>query len=193
MHRRLVIGIIFGFALLVAADAQDGPKDAVVLIIRHAEDADSGDGISPLGQERAEAYKDYFLNFTIDSKLREPDAIFAAKDSKKSHRPRLTMEPFAKAANVKINTHFGNTQSADLAADLRANQQGKVILICWRHPYIPALLRALGANPESFLPNGKWPGAVFNWIILLSFDQNGHLIPSKSRRTNEHLLPSDSQ
>jgi len=193
MHRRLVIGIIFGFALLVAADAQDGPKDAVVLIIRHAEDADSGDGISPLGQERAEAYKDYFLNFTIDSKLREPDAIFAAKDSKKSHRPRLTMEPFAKAANVKINTHFGNTRSADLAADLRANQQGKVILICWRHPYIPALLRALGANPESFLPNGKWPGAVFNWIILLSFDQNGHLIPSKSRRTNEHLLPSDSQ
>jgi hypothetical protein len=193
MHRRLVIGIIFGFALLVVTDAQDGPKDAVVLIIRHAEDADSGDGISPLGQERAEAYKDYFLNFTIDSKLREPDAIFAAKDSKKSHRPRLTMEPFAKAANVKINTHFGNTQSADLAADLRANQQGKVILICWRHPYIPALLRALGANPESFLPNGKWPGAVFNWIILLSFDQNGHLIPSKSRRTNEHLLPSDSQ
>jgi hypothetical protein len=193
MQRRLVIGIIFGFALLVVTDAQDGPKDAVVLIIRHAEDADSGDGISPLGQERAEAYKDYFLNFTIDSKLREPDAIFAAKDSKKSHRPRLTMEPFAKAANVKINTHFGNTQSADLAADLRANQQGKVILICWRHPYIPALLRALGANPESFLPNGKWPGAVFNWIILLSFDQNGHLIPSKSRRTNEHLLPSDSQ
>jgi hypothetical protein len=193
MQRRLVIGIIFGFALLVVTDAQDGPKDAVVLIIRHAEDADSGDGISPLGQERAEAYKDYFLNFTIDSKLREPDAIFAAKDSKKSHRPRLTMEPFAKAANLKINTHFGNTRSADLAADLRANQQGKVILICWRHPYIPALLRALGANPESFLPNGKWPGAVFNWIILLSFDQNGHLIPSKSRRTNEHLLPSDSQ
>jgi len=193
MQRRLVIGIIFGFALLVVTDAQDGPKDAVVLIIRHAEDADSGDGISPLGQERAEAYKDYFLNFTIDSKLREPDAIFAAKDSKKSHRPRLTMEPFAKAANLKINTHFGNTRSADLAADLRANQQGKVILICWRHPYIPALLRALGANPESFLPNGKWPGDVFNWVILLSFDQNGHLIPSKSRRTNEHLLPSDSQ
>jgi hypothetical protein len=193
MHRRLVIGIIFGFALLLAADAQDGPKDGVVLIIRHAEDADSGDGISPLGQERAEAYKNYFLNFTVDSNPREPTVIFAAKDSKKSHRPRLTMEPFAKAANVKINTHFGNTQSADLAADLRANQQGKVILICWRHPYIPALLRALGANPESFLPNGKWPGAVFNWIILLSFDQNGHLIPSKSRRTNEHLLPSDSQ
>jgi hypothetical protein len=193
MHSRLFFAVVFGFALIFAADAQDGPKDAVVLIIRHAEDADSGDGISPLGQERAEAYKNYFLNFTVDSKRREPTVIFAAKDSKKSRRPRLTMEPFAKAANLKIHTHFGNSQSADLAAELRANQQGKVILICWRHPYIPALLGALGANPESFLPNGKWPGAVFDWIILLSFDQNGHLIPSSSRRTNEHLLPSDSQ
>jgi len=193
MHRRLFIAVVFSFTLIFTAHAQDGPKDAVVLIIRHAEDADSGDGISSLGQERAEAYKNYFLNFTVDSKRQEPTVIFAAKDSKKSHRPRLTMEPFAKAANLKIDTRFGNDQSADLAADLRANQQGKVILICWRHPYIPALLSALGVTPESFLPNGKWPGAVFDWIILLTFDQDGHLIPSSSRRTNEHLLPSDSQ
>jgi len=193
MRRCLFVAVIYCSALIFAADAQDGPKDAVVLIIRHAEDAGSGDGISPLGQQRAEAYKNYFLNFTVDSKRREPAVIFAAKDSKKSHRPRVTMEPFAKAANLKIDTRFGNNQSADLAADLRANQQGKVILICWRHPYIPALLSALGATPETFLPKGKWPGAVFDWIILLTFDQNGHLIPSNSRRTNEHLLPTDSQ
>src|SRR5260370_28304582 len=193
MRRRFSHTIFFVFALILVAHAQDGPKNSVVLIIRHAEDADSGDGMSSLGQKRADAYKNYFLNLTVDSKRLEPEAVFAAKDSKKSHRPRLTMEPFAKAANLKIDTRFGNGQSADLAADLRANQQGKVILICWRHPYIPALLGALGANPESFLPNGKWPGAVFDWIILLSFDQNGHLIPSRSRRTNEHLLPGDSQ
>ncbi len=164
-----------------------------MLIIRHAEDAGSGDGISPLGQERAEAYKDYFQKFTVDSKPREPTVIFAAKDSKKSHRPRLTVEPFAKAADLRIDMRFGNDQSADLAADLRANQQGKVILICWRHPYVPALLSALGANPETFLPKGKWPGSVYDWVILLSFDQDGHLIPSSSRRSNEHLLPGDSQ
>ena len=193
MRRWLITGVLFASALIPAANAQDGPKDAVVLIIRHAEDADSGDGISSLGQERAEAYKNYFQNFTVDSKRREPTVIFAAKDSKKSHRPRLTMEPFAKAANLKIDTRFGNDQSADLAADLRANQQGKVILICWRHLYMPALLSALGANPETFLPNGKWPGAVFNWIILLSFDQDGHLIPSSSRRIDEHLMPGASE
>ena len=193
MHRRLVIAVIFSFILTLVADAQEGPKNAVVLIIRHAEDGGIGRALAPRGEQRAEAYKDYFLKFTVDSKGREPQAIFAAKDSKQSHRPRLTVEPFAKAAELRIDTRFGNNQSADLAADLRANQQGKVILICWRHPYIPALLSALGAKPETFLPNGRWPGAVFDWIILLSFDQDGHLIPSSSRRTNEHLLPSDSQ
>jgi len=193
MHRRLFTAILFASTLTFTAVAQDGPKDAVVLIIRHAEDADSGDGISPLGEKRAEAYKNYFLNFTVDSKRREPAVIFAAKDSKKSHRPRLTVEPFAKAANLKIDTRFGNNQSAKLAADLRANDHGKVILICWRHPYIPALLGALGANPKTFLPNGKWPGSVYNWVIQLSFDQDGHLIPSSSRRIDEHLMPGGSQ
>lgn len=193
MNKCFFIAAFFGFTFTVTAHAQNGPKNSVVLIIRHAEDADSGDGISPLGEKRADAYKDYFLNFTIDSKRLEPKAVFAAKDSKKSHRPRLTLESFAKAAKLKIDTRFGNSQSAELAADLRANQQGKVILLCWRHPYIPALLDALGANPQTFLPNGKWPGAVFNWVILLSFDQDGRLIPSSSRRINEHLVPGDPQ
>ena len=193
MHRRLVTAVLFASALTLAADAQEGPKDAVVLIIRHAEDADSGDGISPLGEKRAEAYINYFQNFIVDSKRREPTVIYAAKDSKKSHRPRLTVEPFAKAANLKIDTHFGNNQSADLAADLRANQQGKVILICWRHPYVPDLLRALGANPEDLLPRGKWPGSVYDWVILLSYDENSRVIPGGTKRISEHLLPGDSQ
>jgi hypothetical protein len=192
MHRRLFIAVILACTPIVATDAQEGPKNAVVLIIRHAEDGGIGRALAPRGEQRAEAYKDYFLNFTVDSKGREPQAIFAAKDSSKSHRPRLTVEPFAKAAKLKIDTRFGNNDSNELGADLRANQQGKVILICWRHPYVPDLLRALGANPESFLPHGKWSGSVYDWVILLSYDQNGHLIPSSSKRITEHLLPGDS-
>src|SRR5215475_12781793 len=192
MRRRPFIAVLLGLTLTFSTYAQDGPKNGVVLIIRHAEDADSGHGISSHGQQRAQAFKNYLLNLTVDSKRLEPNVVFAAKDSKKSHRPRLTVEPFAKAANLKIDTRFGNDQSAELAADLRANQQGKVILICWRHGNIPALLRALGARPKAFLPNGKWPKSVYNWIILLSFDQDGHLIPSSSRQINEHLMPGDS-
>ena len=56
-----------------------------------------------------------------------------------------------------------------------------------------ALLRALGANPDSLLPHGKWPDSVYDWVILLSYDKNGSLIPGSSRRINEHLMPGDSQ
>jgi hypothetical protein len=193
MYTRLFIAVLFASALTRAADAQDGPKDSVVLIIRHAEDGGTGRDLAPRGHERAEAYKNYFLNFTVDSKRLEPAAIFAAKDSKKSYRPRLTAEPFATAAKLKIDTRFGNNQSTELAADLRANHQGKVILICWRHGNIPALLRALGAKPEDLLPRGKWPNSVYDWVILLSYDQDGRLIPGSAMRINEHLMPGDSQ
>jgi len=192
MHSRVFIAVIFAFTLTLVADAQEGPKDSVVLIIRHAEDGGTGRDLAPRGHERAEAYKNYLQNFTVDSKRLEPAVIFAAKDSKQSHRPRLTVEPFAKAAKLKIDTRFGNSQSTELAADLRANHQGKVILICWRHPYVPDLLRALGAKPEDLLPRGKWPGSVYDWVILLSYDQNGRLIPASTKRINEHLMPGDS-
>jgi hypothetical protein len=194
MHRQewLFLAILFATALARAADGQDGPKDAVVLIIRHAENPENGHGLSPRGKERAQAYKNYFLNFTVDSKPLEPDVVFAANDSKHSHRPRLTVEPFAKAAKLQIDTGFHTNQSAELAATLRATEQGKRILICWRHSDIPNLLRALGASPESLLPRGKWPRLVYDWVILLSYDHDGRLIPASSRRINEHLLPGDS-
>jgi broad specificity phosphatase PhoE len=193
MYRRLFTAVLFTSTLTLAAHAQDGPKDSVVLIIRHAEVAGSGHGLSPRGQERAEAYKNYFQNFTLDSKRRQPEAVLVAADSKQSHRPRLTAEPFAKAAKLPIDSRFGNKQPTDLAAELRANHQGKVILICWHHGQIPALLRALGAAPETLLPNGKWPKTVYDWVIMASFDENGRLIPESTRRIPEHLLQGDSQ
>jgi hypothetical protein len=192
MHRLLFTAVLFASTLTLATESQDGPKNAVVLIIRHAENADSGHGLSPRGKERAQAYKNYFLNFAVDSKRLEPNAIFAANDSKHSHRPKLTVEPFAQAAKLQIDTRFHTGQSAGLAARLRATEQGKRILICWRHSDIPNLLRALGANPESLLARGKWPKHVYDWVILLSYDQDGRLIPGNSRRINEHLLPGDS-
>jgi len=193
MHWRVFAAILFAFSLTLAAYAQEGPKNSVILIIRHAENPPNGHGLSPRGEQRAKAYKDYFQNLTVDGKRREPDVIFVATDSKHSHRPRLTVQPFAKAANLPIDNRFGNNQPGDLAAELRANQQGKVILVCWHHGQIPALLRALGASPETLLPNGKWPRDVYDWVIMVSFDENGHVIPESTRRINEHLLPGDSQ
>lgn len=193
MHRWFVSAVLFAYSLTLIADAQEGPKNSVVLIIRHAENPADGHGLSPRGKERAEGYKNYFQNFTVDGKRREPEAIIVAADSKQSHRPRLTVQPFAKAANLPIDNRFANKQPADLAAELRANYQGKTVLVCWHHGEIPALLRALGAAPETLLPNGKWPRDVYDWVIMVSFNENGHVIPGSTRRITEHLLPGDSQ
>ena len=191
-YNRILAALVVALPLSIAAQSQDGPKNGIVLIIRHAENPENGRGLSPRGKERAKAYKNYFSNFTVDSKRLEPDVIFAANDSKHSHRPRLTVEPFAKAAKLQIDTRFTTDQSAELAATLRASEQGKRILICWRHSQIPAILRALGTMPETLLPNGKWPKLVYDWVILLSYDQNGRLIPAGTRRIDERLLPGDS-
>src|SRR4029453_3251098 len=193
MYWRIFVAILFAFSPILAAEAQEGPKNAVVLIIRHAENPADGHGLSPRGEERAKAYKNYFQNFTVDGKRREPQAVLVAADSKQSHRPRLTVEPFAKAANLPIDNRFANKQPADLAAELRANYQGKVILVCWHHGQIPALLRALGAAPETLLPNGKWPRDVYDFVIMVSFDENGRVIPESTKRISEHLLQGDSQ
>ena len=192
MHKYLFVAVL-GSALLAVADAQEGPKNAVVLIIRHAEDAGTGHGLSARGEDRAEAYKNYFQNFTVDSKPRVPNDVLVAADSEQSHRPRLTVEPFAKAAKLPIDSSFGNKQPTDLAAELRANHQGKVILICWHHGQIPDLLRALGVAPETLVPGGKWPRDVYDWVIMASYDENGRLIPGSARRINPHLLQGDSQ
>jgi hypothetical protein len=193
MNRCLFTAVVLVSTLTVAADSQSGPKDAVVMIIRHAEKPDTGPGLSPIGQQRAEAYAHYFQEFTVDSKRQRPEAIFAGKDSTESQRPRLTVEPFAKAANLQIDTQFKSNQSTKLAAALHASQQEKRILISWRHGDIPDLLRALGADPGSLLPRGKWPDRVFDWVIVLSYDHDGRLIPASTRRIKEHLMPGDSQ
>jgi len=193
MYKCLFTAVFFASTLTLPADSQSGPKDAVVLIIRHGEKPDTGRDLSPAGQQRAEAYIHYFQEFTVDSQPLRPNVIFAAKDSKESERPRLTVEPFAKAAKLRIDARFSSNQSPELAAALRATEQGKRILISWHHTDIPDLLRALGAKPKSLLPGGKWPDAVFGWVILLSYDQDGRLIPASTRRINEHLMPGDSR
>jgi broad specificity phosphatase PhoE len=191
--RRCLFAVVFAFSLTLTAHAQEGPKNSVLLIIRHAENPANGHGLSPRGQERAKAYANYFQNFTVDSKQLKPNAIIVAADSKHSHRPRLTVQPFAKAANLPIDNRFANKQPAELAAELRANYQGKVVLICWHHGQIPAVLRALGADPTTLLPGGKWPRDVYDSVIVVSFDENGRVIPGGTKRITEHLLQGDSQ
>jgi hypothetical protein len=170
-----------------------GLKNAVILIIRHAEKPDTGNGLSPAGKRRAQAYISYFKNFTVDSKPLKLDRLFSTADSKESHRPRLTLEPLGKALRLRVDSKLKDTQTQELANAIRSGPSGKHILICWHHGEIPRLVWALGADPVKLLPQSQWPTDVFGWMLQLRYDENGRLIPDETKRINENLMPGDSE
>ena len=163
------------------------PKDAVILIIRHAEKPDSGTDLSPAGHRHADAYVSYFKSFSVDSKPLELDTLYATADTKASHRPRLTIEPLSKALHLQIHNQFKDHEFAQLAADISSSHHEKRILICWHHGEIPDLLRALGADPAMLLPDGKWPATEFGWVLQLRYNHDGRLIPDETRRIDENI------
>lgn len=165
-------------------------KDVVILIIRHAEAPERGDRLSSAGEARAKAYVPYFKTFTIGGQPLKLDYLFAAKDSAASIRPRLTLEPTADALGLQIDARFKNKHVLQLADEIRSRSHGADILICWHHGEIPRLLSALGADPKTLIPNGKWPNNVFDWVIELRYDADGTLF--ESRRIDEHMSFDDS-
>jgi hypothetical protein len=168
----------------------DGLKDAVVLIIRHAEKPETGFELAPAGVERANKYPGYFKNFTVDETPLKLDALFATEDSKGSHRPRLTIEPLAHSLGMTIDTQFKADECEQIAAELRTKRHGSAILICWHHGEIPKLVQALGADPAQVIPGSTWPGEVFGWVIQLRYDKEGNL--KDATRINENLMPDDA-
>jgi hypothetical protein len=178
---------------LAKDQASDALRDAVILIIRHAEKPGEGRELSPPGEQRAAAYVQYFTNYTIDSKPLNLDCLIAAADSANSRRPRLTLEPLSKRLGLKIALPFKDKQYEEMAHDLQTTPHGKRILICWHHGKIPELAQALGADPGKLLPGGKWPDDEFGWVLELRYDHDGHLIPEQTKRINENLMPGDTK
>lgn len=165
--------------------------NAVILIIRHAGKPASGAGLSPAGRQRADAYVDYFQRYRLGTQPLHLDTLIAATDTAESERSRLTLEPLSGACKLPIDTRFKDQEFKRLARALRGQPSGKNILICWHHEEIPALIRALGADPDWLLPKGEWPIAVYDWVIQLQYDGRGYLIPGTARRINQNLMPGD--
>jgi hypothetical protein len=199
----LVAGVLMALLMTSVAfadDAAEAPdtngypalKDAVILIIRHAEKTASGDELSPAGYQRADAYVNYFKNYQVDGKPLKLDYLYAAADSKNSKRVRLTVEPLCKATGLKLDNRFANKKFQDMVDELHTTSHGHEILICWHHGQIANMVRALGADPETLLPKGKWPDDVFDWVLELHYDGDGRLLPAETKRINENLMPGDA-
>jgi hypothetical protein len=176
-HRALFTLLAF-LCAATSLQAQQAPNhlaNATVLVIRHAEKPDESASLNPDGVARAEKYARYFHPFVIDGMTIPINALYAGSDAPDSMRPRLTLEPLSHATGLPLNVKFSTSEPDALAHALAAEPHGDHVLIAWRHKRIPALLKALGADPTLLLPGGTWPDAVYDWVILLHFDAAGRV------------------
>ena len=174
------------------------PNNTNILIVRHAEKPDSGAGLTVAGQARAQAYAIYFQNYHLNSRPIKFDYLFAAADSSASHRPRLTIQPLAKAMKLDINDKYKETDNRKIADRIlhKSKYNDSNILICWHHEEILALAKALGVDssklpPESHWPERSWPNEVFGWLLQLCYDEKGEIITSRTICTNTELMHDD--
>ena len=165
--------------------------DATILVIRHAERPANGQELNDAGKARAQAYVGYFEHLKLDGVPVKLDYLAAAADSEGSHRCHMTIEPLAEALHLPVHLKYKNKELDKLAEELRTTDHGRTLLICWHHGHIPELLDALGADSGELLHHAKWPKEVFNWMVVLHYDSQGHLDASRCTVVNENLMPGD--
>ena len=177
------VGVAWGKHHHHAAEAggESGLAGATLLVVRHAEKpTTAGDrGLSAVGDARARAYADYFRHLEIDGAPVHVGALLASADTDESARPRLTLEPLAKATELTVETPFANKQVKDFANWLQAGPPRGTVLIAWHHGKLAKLLAQLGADPTTLLPDGAWPEDVYDWLVVLRYDGAGRLVDSK--------------
>ncbi|MEP6563981.1 MAG: flagellar basal body-associated protein FliL [Mesorhizobium sp.] len=162
-----------------------GLADATVLIIRHAEKPDSGTGLSPAGEARAQAYVRYFQHLTLNGVAFRPDTLIATADSKNSARERLTLAPLSQALGIPLDLRFSNKDIAALVHALTSEAHRKSVLIAWHHGTLPQIIEALGGDPHAVLPDGFWPDNVFDAVVALRYDHGGKFIPGSEQLIHE--------
>ena len=165
-----------------------GLVNATVLIIRHAEEAANGRGLSSAGQARAAAYARYFRPFRLGQEQLRVDTLVAAADSRASDRSRLTLEPLGRALAIPVQQPVGPRHVHALARWLGQGAPHRTILIAWHHGDLPDLIAELGADPAALLGRRHWPSNVYDWVVVLRFDRDGTLIPQASRMVREPAL-----
>jgi len=186
MLRRSLLGAALGLLATAPAwakhhhrdgEAGEGLSNATLLLVRHAEKPEEGQGLTPAGEARAKAYVDYFRRgFWTDEPSHRIDALVATLDTAKSMRPRLTIEPLSHATGLPIQQPCEDHDVKGLARWLAAQPPARTTLIAWHHGTMPKLLAELGADPTQLLPGGVWPGEHFDWVIELRYDAEGRLV-----------------
>jgi phosphohistidine phosphatase SixA len=190
----LTVFAVFVSGSLALGRVQDKSLDlpARVLIIRHAEKPVADDKsvhLNAEGQERAEElYKLFKVSATRPDPFPTPDFIFAAKNSKHSHRSVETVTPLAKKLKMTINSNYADEDFAKLAQEILQNRKyaGKTLLVCWHHGMAADLAHRLKATDAPM----HWKGTVFDRVWQITYDKNG-MVTFLDRP--QQLLSKDSE
>jgi hypothetical protein len=178
---------LMAFPASIAAE-QPARLPATVLLIRHAEKPDTDDpNLSPLGFERARLIPRLFgaAPAPPPHNLPRPDALFAARPTRRSNRPLETLTPLSGFLKLPINSDFAEYDVDDLAALLLGGRfAGKVVLVAWHHGALPELAEALGAIP----PYDPWPDGQFDRIWRIDYGSGRAMLADLP----QVLLPGDS-
>ncbi|KAE9648230.1 flagellar basal body-associated protein FliL [Pseudomonas sp. PB106] len=192
---RLLMVVAVTVSVLALSFAQgsggSGLRNVTVLIVRHAEKPDVGRELNAQGQQRAAAYAGYFDPLKLGDETLTPQRLIATADSAQSVRPRQTLTPLAQRLQLPIEQPFANNDVDKLVNQLRESNQAKTVLIAWHHGHINKLIGAFGGNGPALIGQPKWPVDVYDWLIVLRFDDKGQLLESRSEKVQEHLMPGD--
>jgi hypothetical protein len=149
-------------------------EPAQIILLRHAEKPNDPAALhlSREGQQRAQALIKFFTETNKLTKLGEPHALFACQPTRRGHgqRPYETLTPLAKHLHMSIQTPYLSEDYKKLAKSILHNAKfnGKTVVICWVHEYLPELAAALGVHPQP----AKWKDSVFDQVYLITY-RNG--------------------
>ncbi|MFG2994920.1 hypothetical protein [Streptomyces sp. NPDC048340] len=171
-------------------------KDALIMVIRHAEKPYAGDigeddegnedpgFLAGRGRRRAQELPALFPP-ARGAALPRPGAVFAAGGKAGAPaRCRQTVEVLAAALGTPVRAEFA--VGAEPALGRAVLAASMPVLVCWEHTGIPRLIGALGAQGVLGVP-ATWPDRYD--LVWMFTRQRGTW---SFREVPQHLLPGDA-
>ena len=165
-------------------------RPAKVILLRHAEKplGELDIHLSERGQARARALVPFLTTQPVFLTSGQPVALFAPLITRNGHsrRPFETLKPLADHLKLNIQKPYGAKDYGGLAKRILEDPSfnGKTVVICWVHDYLPALAKELGVKPKP----APWKGDVYDRVWVITFDDHRATLVSLP----QNLLPGDS-
>ena len=162
---------------------------AQIILLRHAEKPadDHDEHLSERGILRAQALPGLILSNSVLAAYGPPVALYVPEHTlhRQSRRPFDTLKPLSERLRLPVLMPHPARSTSLLAREILENPayDGKTVVVCWVHDFLPDLAQALGVKDQ------KWSGTVFDrcWVIRFKHDRPFLF------KVPQRLLPGDAE